>query len=325
MDKKVVSFSPNLYPYIDHGWATTIHKAQGTTVDHVKLLASYEQYRNLTYVGMSRHRHSLQVFASDLDFWRDEKIFDRLSRVQEKLSGFDYMDNKKLEAQIDEDTPILWHERKIQQGKDLLAAIKVTVQDVLGLTTPHAKAPEREYISFDISEETRSKEVFKTHDSNSKETTIFAVRELDHKRIDFDLERLSFHQKWCAKMGFMQQHKRLPRSAEELNTAYWQGERLTVIEGRLYKQALELGKEVKPDDLIQQAREELYKHQKAPDNIMAFAKASELTPHQQEQFEQHVLMHRYKTGSIPTPSDLKAICQAIETHQQLSQQETVLI
>jgi len=47
-EQRTVSFSPNLYPFIDNGWATTIHKAQGVTVDHVKMLASFEQYRNLS-------------------------------------------------------------------------------------------------------------------------------------------------------------------------------------------------------------------------------------------------------------------------------------
>lgn len=160
--KKIVSFSPNLYPFIDHGWATTIHKAQGTTVDHVKLLASYEQYRNLTYVGMSRHRHSLQVFASDLDFWREDKMFHRLSRVQEKLSGFDYMDAKKLEEQMKEDTSILWHERTIQQGKDLWAAVKFTAQDVLRLSTsPLKEDTTSTFHSFNNSEEIRSVDIFK--------------------------------------------------------------------------------------------------------------------------------------------------------------------
>lgn len=92
---KVVSLAPKLYPYIDNGWATTIHKAQGVSVDHVKMLASYEQYRNLTYVGISRHRQTIEVFGSSLDFWRPEKYIDRLSRIQEKLSGADFISMKK--------------------------------------------------------------------------------------------------------------------------------------------------------------------------------------------------------------------------------------
>lgn len=158
--EKVVSFAPKLYPYIDNGWATTIHKTQGVTVDHVKKLASFEEYRNPTYVGMSRHRHTLEIFGSSLDFWRDEKVVDRLSRVQEKLSGFDYLSVDKIEELMKQDTEILWHEKKIQEGKDLWTAIKVTAKDILGQT--HSSSPQigKAYNSFENSEEMRSREFF---------------------------------------------------------------------------------------------------------------------------------------------------------------------
>mgnify|MGYP001270411098 CR=1 FL=1 len=52
---KEISFSPKLNPYFDQGWAITIHKSQGTTVDNNYVLASYEMNQNLSYVGMTRH------------------------------------------------------------------------------------------------------------------------------------------------------------------------------------------------------------------------------------------------------------------------------
>lgn len=161
-EHKTVSFSPKLYPFIDNGWATTIIKAQGVTVDHVKLLASFEQYRNLAYVGMSRHRLSLQIFASNLDFWREEKIVDRLGRVQEKLSSFDYLDADKIQEKLKEDTEVLWHHQKIQQGKDFWKAIKVTARDVFdkALGRSQGEKEEEEFQSFDDSEEMRSRDFF---------------------------------------------------------------------------------------------------------------------------------------------------------------------
>jgi len=64
-DTREVSFSPTLYPYFRHGWAVTLNAAQGTTVDDVKMLASFEQDRNLSYVGFTRHRDSFQIYASE--------------------------------------------------------------------------------------------------------------------------------------------------------------------------------------------------------------------------------------------------------------------
>jgi|GEM_PF-985597 len=175
-EKKTVSFAPRLYPFFDNGWATTIRKAQSATVDHVKFLGSWEDYRNLAYVALTRHRHSLKLFSSDLDFWRPEKLIDRLSRIQEKLSGFDYLDAEKLQEQIKQDTQVLWHhwhfkklEDGIQQGKDFWAALKVTALDVYETIIPpqesegkeQARLGEEAFLSLEDSEEMRSRNFFK--------------------------------------------------------------------------------------------------------------------------------------------------------------------
>jgi Ti-type conjugative transfer relaxase TraA len=75
-DDRVVSFTSNLYPYFDRGWAITIIKSQGSTADHVFKLATFDGDRNLAYVGMTRHRASLQVFGSTLDFWKEDVFVD---------------------------------------------------------------------------------------------------------------------------------------------------------------------------------------------------------------------------------------------------------
>jgi Ti-type conjugative transfer relaxase TraA len=173
-DSKELSFSPNLYPYIDNGWATTIHKSQGVTVDHVKKIASYEEYRNLAYVGMSRHRKSVEVFGSNLDFWRADKVIDRLSRAQEKLSGLDYIAHDIIQDEINNDHKILWHNQKIQQGKDFFKAFTTTAKDFFGhifgksndknennLKQKELMQKELNPLLIALGEENRSKDIFK--------------------------------------------------------------------------------------------------------------------------------------------------------------------
>lgn len=353
-EQRTFSFSPNLYPFIDNGWATTIHKAQGVTVDHVKMLASFEQYRNLSYVGMSRHRHTLQVFGSSLDFWREDKIIDRLSRIQDKLSGFDYLDTDKIQKVLAEDTDALWHQQKIQQGKDFWSAIKVTARGIFNkvLDRPQEdKNTKEEYLSFEDSEEMRSRDFFKdqanhqakepptakkepkasksiSHDQPSaavekpeEKARLFKLESIDLKRQKFEKEHLPINQEWCAALGFMVQHKRLPEP-HEIGWAYWQGERLTAIEGRLYGEKLEVGtKKIDEEKLTLQAREELSKNQVASDHIMAFARASKLTKAQLGQFEQHILMHRDKNGRVPEAGDLYHMCKAVKAHDQIMGQD----
>jgi Ti-type conjugative transfer relaxase TraA len=56
------------YAAVDHGYAVTIHKAQGITVDKSYLLATPGMDRSLAYVGMTRHRDAATLFAGADDF-----------------------------------------------------------------------------------------------------------------------------------------------------------------------------------------------------------------------------------------------------------------
>ncbi len=56
------------YQAIDHGYATTIHKNQGATVDRSFVLASGTMDRHLTYVAMTRHRDGAQLYAGQDEF-----------------------------------------------------------------------------------------------------------------------------------------------------------------------------------------------------------------------------------------------------------------
>ena len=56
------------YQAIDHGYATTIHKNQGATVDRSYVMASGSMDRHLTYVAMTRHRDGVQLHVGVDEF-----------------------------------------------------------------------------------------------------------------------------------------------------------------------------------------------------------------------------------------------------------------
>lgn len=58
-----VSIPVNRYQAFDHGYATTIHKSQGATVDRAFVMASATMDRHLSYVAMTRHRDQVQLYA----------------------------------------------------------------------------------------------------------------------------------------------------------------------------------------------------------------------------------------------------------------------
>ncbi len=71
-----VSILTDSYQAIDHGYATTIHKNQGATVDRAFVLASSTMDRHLTYVAMTRHRDSVQLYADIKEFTNAGRLVD---------------------------------------------------------------------------------------------------------------------------------------------------------------------------------------------------------------------------------------------------------
>ena len=57
-----------LYRNLDHGYAATVHKSQGATLDRVHVLATPGMDRHLAYVAMSRHRQSVVLHGAHADF-----------------------------------------------------------------------------------------------------------------------------------------------------------------------------------------------------------------------------------------------------------------
>ena len=58
-----VEIDPAAFPHLDHGFAATIHKAQGMTADQVSVLPHARMDGQATYVALSRHRDRVTVFG----------------------------------------------------------------------------------------------------------------------------------------------------------------------------------------------------------------------------------------------------------------------
>ncbi|WP_168878801.1 Ti-type conjugative transfer relaxase TraA [Rhizobium sp. P28RR-XV] len=63
-----VMFAEDTYRNVDHGYAATIHKTQGSTFDRAFVLATGMMDRHLTYVAMTRHRERVDLYAAREDF-----------------------------------------------------------------------------------------------------------------------------------------------------------------------------------------------------------------------------------------------------------------
>ncbi|HEV7310923.1 Ti-type conjugative transfer relaxase TraA [Sphingopyxis sp.] len=89
-DGRSVAFDTKDYRDFDHGYAATIHKAQGMTVDRGHVLATPGMDRHSSYVGMTRHRDGLALHYGRDDFKDDAQLARTLSRERAKDMASDY-------------------------------------------------------------------------------------------------------------------------------------------------------------------------------------------------------------------------------------------
>ncbi|MBV9530024.1 MAG: Ti-type conjugative transfer relaxase TraA, partial [Bradyrhizobium sp.] len=89
-DGRNVSFDLKDYDRIEHGYAATIHKAQGMTVDYAHVLATPGMDAHGSYVALSRHRDGMELHYGRDDFASRDRLTSTLSRHRAKDMASDY-------------------------------------------------------------------------------------------------------------------------------------------------------------------------------------------------------------------------------------------
>ncbi|MDX8434375.1 Ti-type conjugative transfer relaxase TraA [Mesorhizobium abyssinicae] len=89
-DGRSVRFDLKDYGHIDHGYAATIHKAQGMTIDRTHILATPGMDAHGSYVSLSRHRDGTDLHYGSDDFATQDRLVRTLSRDRAKDMASDY-------------------------------------------------------------------------------------------------------------------------------------------------------------------------------------------------------------------------------------------
>lgn len=101
-DGRTVVFSQNDYSKLDHGYAATIHKSQGATVDATHVLASPTMDAHMSYVALSRHRDNATLYASGDDFKSLDQLVEKLSRDRMKDTTLAYEKSDDYQQSVKE-------------------------------------------------------------------------------------------------------------------------------------------------------------------------------------------------------------------------------
>jgi Ti-type conjugative transfer relaxase TraA len=88
--RRRVELDQRTYRNVDHGYATTIHKSQGDTVDRVQVLATLSLNRHLTYVAMTRHRENVALYYGKRSFAMAGGLSKVLAKRDAKETTLDY-------------------------------------------------------------------------------------------------------------------------------------------------------------------------------------------------------------------------------------------
>ncbi|WP_343764182.1 Ti-type conjugative transfer relaxase TraA [Sphingomonas molluscorum] len=118
-----VAFDLKDYAAVDHGYAATIHKSQGVTVDRAHVLATPGMDRHGAYVALSRHREGVQLHYGRDDFTDQRQLARVLSRDRAKDMASDYT------APSDNDRARAFAERREIRFPELAREIAAKVRD----------------------------------------------------------------------------------------------------------------------------------------------------------------------------------------------------
>jgi Ti-type conjugative transfer relaxase TraA len=140
-DGRSISFDLKDYDRIDHGYAATIHKAQGMTVDRTHVLATPGLDAHGSYVALSRHRDGMDLHYGRDDFADENRLVRTLSRDRAKDMASDYAPAQSYA----ERRGITFRER-VERVVEIVKQVPEKVRgmfDGLRLSADGGQAPER--------------------------------------------------------------------------------------------------------------------------------------------------------------------------------------
>ncbi|MBA4009002.1 MAG: Ti-type conjugative transfer relaxase TraA [Hyphomonas sp.] len=137
-DGRSLAFDLKDYAHVDHGYAATIHKAQGMTVDEAHVLATPGMDSHGAYVALSRHRDSVALHYGRDDFADQARLVRTLSRERGKDMASDYQHADPVQA-FAERRGITFRERVAE----IIRKVPEKVRGIFdGLRLPRTGVPE---------------------------------------------------------------------------------------------------------------------------------------------------------------------------------------
>ena len=156
--QKPISIHSKKYNHINHAYAVGVYKAQGLTVKKsLVYVGDYGWNKNMTYVAMSRHKESAQIFASKEHYQDKQALTRALAKnvIKDNVLDFPLAFAKRRDLENEtlinkcKDKIVGFFKDKInvmQKTKDLEAKARV-------FSFVHDKKANKEQLAFEIMED----------------------------------------------------------------------------------------------------------------------------------------------------------------------------
>lgn len=119
----IVSFDSRQYKSWDHGYATTIHAAQGASISAVGVIMDDSATAQLAHVATSRSRDKLAVFTSSRDFATPQCVAEHLAaRIEVKTTTLNIGPIVASRGGVDTYVALNARSRLLSRENDLIAA-----------------------------------------------------------------------------------------------------------------------------------------------------------------------------------------------------------
>ena len=103
-----ISFDPSTYQGLRHGYAGTIYKAQGATIDKTYVLHDRATNHSNSYVALTRHSEDVEVFLSRQDTRDQHQFISQISRSGTKVAIVNFATQEDLDKRQEQQrSPLL--------------------------------------------------------------------------------------------------------------------------------------------------------------------------------------------------------------------------
>ena len=101
-NKEKIEVDPHSYSGLRHGYAATVYKAQGTTLDRVYVLHSNTINRLVNYVALTRQTKSLALYVSKDETPSEEHLIRQIGREEGKGTSLHFDTQQDIQRKQDE-------------------------------------------------------------------------------------------------------------------------------------------------------------------------------------------------------------------------------